>query len=73
VEITSIWWEGTDSTYVASGTSMACPHVSGAAAVVLGNNPTFTWQHVTANLLNGATKNKISDPKESPNRLLYVA
>ncbi|XP_030849859.1 uncharacterized protein LOC115918904 [Strongylocentrotus purpuratus] len=72
VEITSIWYEDATATYVASGTSMACPHVSGAAAVVLGNNPTFTVSHVTAALVNGATRDKITDPKGSPNRLLYV-
>ncbi|XP_071478256.1 aqualysin-1-like [Diadema antillarum] len=72
VDITSIWHSTVDGTYVASGTSMACPHVSGAAALILGNNPGFTWREVTAALTNGATKGKISDEMGSPNKLLRV-
>ncbi|XP_054756813.2 aqualysin-1-like [Lytechinus pictus] len=72
VEITSIWHSSRTETYVASGTSMACPHVSGAAALVLGKNPTFTSAHVTAAIVNGCSDDKLGDPKGSPNRLLYV-
>ena len=34
-----------------SGTSMACPHVAGAAAMVYGFNPTWTYTQVRSRLL----------------------
>lgn len=35
-----------------SGTSMACPHVAGAAALVWSHNPTWDYKQVKAALLN---------------------
>lgn len=35
-----------------SGTSMACPHVVGAAALVWAANPTFDYKQIKARLLN---------------------
>jgi len=65
-----IWAPGTDITSAAhnsdrgsatmSGTSMACPHVSGAAALVLGENPSMTPPEVRASLLAGAETDVIS-------------
>jgi len=59
-----------------SGTSMACPHVAGAAALILGQNPTLSAYNVTSNLILKATSKVIrgipSSPA-SPNKLLYVA
>ncbi|XP_022096707.1 proteinase T-like [Acanthaster planci] len=55
-----------------SGTSMACPHVSGAAAVYLGTRPGSSPSAVHNAIVNNASTGKISDTKGSPNRLLYV-
>lgn len=51
---------GVYSTYLGgytslSGTSMACPHVAGTAALVLAANPSFTNENVRAKLANTAT------------------
>jgi subtilisin family serine protease len=35
-----------------SGTSMACPHVAGAAALIWAKNPTWTYQQVKAALMS---------------------
>jgi len=43
-----------------SGTSMACPHVSGAAALVLERNPSFLAPKVLEELLNTARTDEIS-------------
>jgi len=56
-----------------SGTSMACPHVSGAAALVLGADSSKSPQKVISDLLDDATQNAISDLKSGDtNALLYV-
>lgn len=43
-----------DSYVIASGTSMAAPHVAGAAAVLLSANPDLTWQEVKSRLVGSA-------------------
>ncbi|GAA4547237.1 S8 family peptidase [Amycolatopsis samaneae] len=55
-----------------SGTSMATPHVSGAAALLLSRTPTLTPAQVATALVNDSTKNVISGAQGSPNRLLMV-
>jgi len=55
-----------------SGTSMACPHVSGAIALLLAQNPRKTPQQLTAELLQHATPNKIRGAKGSANELLFA-
>lgn len=56
-----------------SGTSMACPHVAGGAALVLSADPTKKSSAVLAELLDTATLNAISDLKTGDtNALLYV-
>jgi len=57
-----------------SGTSMACPHVSGAAALLLSAEPSLTPEEVLAKLVEAATPDAVIDAKaDSPNLLLYSA
>jgi hypothetical protein len=56
-----------------SGTSMASPHVAGAAALYLSANPDATPAQVRDALVNNSTPNKVTSPGTgSPNRLLYT-
>jgi subtilisin family serine protease len=73
--ITSDWGVGSNTaTNTISGTSMASPHVAGAAALVLARNPSFTPAQVRDSLVNSATPNVVTSPGSgSPNRLLFVA
>ncbi|WP_329792254.1 S8 family serine peptidase [Lentzea sp. DG1S-22] len=55
------------------GTSMATPHVVGAAALHLSANPSATPAQVRDALVNNATTGKITDPQGSPNKLLNIS
>jgi subtilisin family serine protease len=56
-----------------SGTSMACPHVAGAAALRLGTNPGNSPSAVRSHLLSQAQKGRISGLKSSDtNAMLFV-
>jgi subtilisin family serine protease len=73
-DITSSWYTSTSATNTISGTSMATPHVVGAAALILANNPTYTPAQVTAALKAAATPNVVTSPGTgSPNLLLYTS
>ncbi|MFI6104463.1 S8 family peptidase [Streptomyces sp. NPDC051310] len=71
--ITSAWNTGDSATNTISGTSMAAPHVAGAAALYLANNRTATPSQVASALTSAATTGVVGNPGTgSPNRLLYV-
>ncbi|ANZ40838.1 serine protease [Lentzea guizhouensis] len=55
------------------GTSMATPHVVGAAALYLSANPSATPAQVRDALVTNSTPDKISDTKGSPNKLLNIS
>lgn len=71
--ITSAVIESDTATASYSGTSMAAPHVAGAAALFLASAPTAAPAAVTAALRDQATPDRLTDVKSgSPNLLLYV-
>ena len=55
-----------------SGTSMATPHVAGALALRLTASPSESVSASNSKILDTSTPNKISDPRGTPNKLLYV-
>lgn len=72
--ITSAWIDSSTDTNTISGTSMASPHVAGAAALVLGSSPGASPDDVADTLLGNASLGKLSSVGSgSPNALLYVA
>jgi subtilisin family serine protease len=71
--ITSDWNTGDNATNTISGTSMATPHVTGSAALYLGDHPGASPAAVTAGLLAAATTGHVSGAGSgSPNLLDYV-
>ncbi|MBY8848652.1 S8 family peptidase [Saccharothrix sp. MB29] len=71
--ITSSWHTGDAAANTISGTSMATPHVAGAAALHLAARPGDAPAAVQAALVDAATPGKVTDPGAgSPNRLLHT-
>jgi len=71
--IRSTWYTSTTATNTISGTSMASPHVAGAAALYLAANPSASPATVRNALYANATTNRLSAINSgSPNRLLYT-
>ncbi|TML28058.1 MAG: S8 family peptidase [Actinobacteria bacterium] len=73
VNIESAYGTGDSTVAWMSGTSMATPHVSGAAALILAAHPDYTPAQVTQVLLDNATTGRVGQAGAgTPNRLLYV-
>ncbi|MGW0549949.1 S8 family peptidase [Streptomyces altiplanensis] len=72
-DITSSWNDSDEGTKTISGTSMATPHVVGAAALYLAGHKDATPEAVATALTGGATLDKISNPSTgTPNKLLKI-
>lgn len=70
-DITSAWIGGGTNTI--PGTSMASPHVAGAAALYLEGDPWASPYTVNAAVIANATTNRLSGvPAGTPNRLVYT-
>lgn len=73
VSILSAWNSDDYATGTANGTSMASPHVAGAAALYLQQNPAASPAQVASAILGASTSGALTSLQSgSPNRLLKV-
>jgi len=77
--IKSAWYTSNTATNTISGTSMATPHVCGAAALILGESPSLTPTEVLEQLKSNATPGEIDMActttacRNTPNLMLFSA
>jgi subtilisin family serine protease len=69
--ITSAWIGSNTAKNTISGTSMATPHVTGVTALYLEAHPGATVTEVVNAIVANATTNVVTNPRGSPNLLLY--
>ncbi|XP_072177138.1 alkaline serine exoprotease A-like [Diadema setosum] len=69
--IISLAHDSNDGTRTYSGTSMACPHVAGIAAVLLGQG--YSAQQVYDKIISSATLGVVTNPNAAPNLLAYCS
>jgi len=70
--IRSAWIGSNTATSTISGTSMACPHISGLSATVLAASSNMTPSQLRSRLVSTAQQGLIDNPGTgSPNRLAY--
>jgi uncharacterized protein (TIGR03437 family) len=70
--ITSSWFTSDEATNTLNGTSLAAPHVAGAAALYLEANSSATPVEVASAIIGSATAGQLSDVGTgSPNLLLF--
>ena len=73
VSITSATITSSSASRMLSGTSMASPHVAGAAALLLQSDPTASPAQIAAQIVNNATPDAITGlAAGSPNLILYT-
>jgi subtilisin family serine protease len=70
--ITSAWHTSNTATNTISGTSMATPHVAGAAALYLQTNPGASPLTVRNALYDQTTKGVVTSSRTTNNHLLYT-
>ena len=70
--ILSAWAGSNTATNTIDGTSMAAPHVTGAAAIALQSSPTATPAQVWATINANATLGVLSECCGDPDKLLYI-
>lgn len=72
-DITSAAYDSDTGSKTMSGTSMACPHVSGGAALILEAGPSTSPSNVLGKMLNNAATNFITGLSAADvNKQLYV-